>query len=201
MAYLLALDTTNAQGSLALIRDGQLVEQVVVDAPDGFGHILFTEIGALLDRHSLKVRDIDCFAAAAGPGSFTGVRVGLAAIKGLADAARRKCVGVSNLQAVAWFGTGALRAAWVDARRGEIYGAVYDAQLNLVQDERVAPLEQWRSEVPQGSEEIVQTQPLAKAIAAIAWKKFQRGEAQDPAEIDANYVRRSDAEMMWRDRV
>jgi len=200
MANLLALDTTNAQGSLALMRDGKLIEQVVVDAPDGFGHILFAEIGALLDRHSLKVRDIDCFAAAAGPGSFTGVRVGLAAIKGLADAARRKCVAVSNLQAVAWFGTGKLRAAWVDARRGEIYGAVYDAQLNLVQEERVAPRALWWSEVPEGAEEIAQTEPLAQAIAAIAWKKFSRGEAQDPAEIDANYVRRSDAEMMWRDR-
>jgi tRNA threonylcarbamoyladenosine biosynthesis protein TsaB len=125
----------------------------------------------------------------------------LAAIKGLADAARRKCVAVSNLQAVAWFGTGALRATWVDARRGEIYGAVYDAQLKVVQDERVAPLELWRSELPADAEEIAQREPLARAIAAIAWKKFLQGEAQDPAEIDANYVRRSDAEMMWRDRV
>lgn len=170
-------------------------------APDGFGHILFAEIGMLLDRHSLKIRDIDCFAAAAGPGSFTGVRVGLAAIKGLAHAMNRKVVAVSNLQAVAWFGKGALRAVWVDARRGEIYGAVYDAKLNLVQEERVAPMAIWQAEAPEGSEEITQTQPLARAIAAIAWEKFSKGEAKDPAEVDANYVRRSDAEMMWKDSV
>jgi tRNA threonylcarbamoyladenosine biosynthesis protein TsaB len=199
MAYVLALDTTSEQGSLAIARDGQLLGEVAVSAPDGFGHILFGEIGMLLQRHSLLLRDIDCFAAASGPGSFTGVRVGLTAVKGFAHAANRKVVAVPNLQAVAWFGTSKLRAAWVDARRGEIYGAVYDAKLNLVQEERVAPRTLWWSEVPEGAEEITQTQPLARAIAAIAWEKFSKGEAKDPAEIDANYVRRSDAEMMWRD--
>ncbi len=199
MAYVLALDTTSEQGSVAVARDGALIEEVVVNALDGFGHILFAEVGMLLDRHGLTLKEIDCFAAAAGPGSFTGVRVGLAAVKGFADAADRKVVAVSNLQAVAWFGKSELRAAWVDARRGEIYGAVYDAKLNLVQEERVAPRAQWQSELPEGAEEITPEQPLARAIAAIAWEKFSRGEAKDAAEIDANYVRRSDAEMMWKD--
>jgi tRNA threonylcarbamoyladenosine biosynthesis protein TsaB len=199
MVYILALDTTSERGSLAVARDGQLLGEVEVSAPDGFGHILFAEIGMLLQRHSLVLRDIDCFAAASGPGSFTGVRVGLTAVKGLAHAMNRKVVAVSNLQAVAWFGKGALRAVWVDARRNEIYGAVYDAKLNLVQEERVGPLATWQAELPVGAEEITQTQPLARAIAAIAWEKFSKGEAKDPAEIDANYVRRSDAEMMWKD--
>jgi tRNA threonylcarbamoyladenosine biosynthesis protein TsaB len=201
MAYILAVDTTSEQGSLAIVRDGQLVEEVEVGAPDGFGHILFGEIGKMLERHSLALREIDCFAAAAGPGSFTGVRVGLTAVKGLGHALGRAVVAVSNLQAVAWFGTGDLRAAWVDARRNEIYGAVYDAELNLVQDERVASRELWWSEAPEGSVEVRQDRPLARAVAAIAWAKFLKGEAQDPAEIDANYVRRSDAEMMWKDSV
>jgi tRNA threonylcarbamoyladenosine biosynthesis protein TsaB len=199
MALILAIDTTSEQGSIALTRDGELIEEVAVNAPSGFGHILFGEIGMLLDRHKLTLRDIDCFAAAAGPGSFTGVRVGLTAVKGLADATNRKVVAVSNLQAVAWFGTSEFRAAWVDARRGEVYGAVYDSKLNLVQEERVAPRTLWYAELPEGAEEIGQERPLARAIASIAWQKFSKGEAKDPAEIDANYVRRSDAEMMWRD--
>lgn len=197
--YILALDTTGEQGSLALARDGELIEEVAVHAPNGFGHILFAEIEGLLARHDVALNEIDCFAAAGGPGSFTGVRVGLTAVKGFADATDRKVVGVSNLQAVAWFGSSELRAAWVDARREEVYGAVYDAQLRLVQEEIVAPHAQWSAGLPAGAVEMTQTRPLARAIAAIAWERMKRGETQDPAEIDANYVRRSDAELMWRD--
>ncbi len=70
---------------------------------------------------------VDCFAAASGPGSFTGVRVGLACVKGLAEALGKPAVAVSNLRAIASFGTAPWRAVVLDARRGEIYGAVYDA--------------------------------------------------------------------------
>ena len=80
---------------------------------------------------------MDAFASASGPGSFTGVRVGLTAVKGLAEATGRKVIAVSNLQALAWHGSRPLRAAVLDARRGEVYGGVYDAALQLVQEEVV----------------------------------------------------------------
>ena len=199
MPYLLALDTTGESGSLALSDGARLIEEVALRAPDGFGHILFPEIEALLARHSLTVREIACFAAAAGPGSFTGVRVGLTAVKGLADAADRPVIAVSNLQAQAWFGTAALRAPWMDARRGEVYGAVYNADLNIVQEEVVAPYAEWSASLPPGAQLLPQGPLLARAIAAIAWPRFEAGLAQDPASIDANYVRRSDAELKWRE--
>lgn len=199
MPYILAIDTTGDAGSFALADGPLLIEEAAVSVTDGFGHVLFGELEKLLARHNVAWSEIACFAAAAGPGSFTGVRVGLAAAKGLADAADAKVVAVSNLQALAWLGSGALRAPWMDARRGEIYGAVYDAELRLIQEETVTTYDAWVSRLPEGAAPIPPGPPIARAIAAIAWQRMLSGETKDAAEVDANYVRRSDAEMKWRD--
>ncbi len=192
-----------------------VVEEVPLASPDGFAHVLFGEIERLLARHALSLNQIDVFAAASGPGSFTGVRVGLTAAKGLAEATGRKVVAVSNLQALASFGTGALRAVVIDARRGEIYGAVYDAALNPVCDEIVIPYDKWLVTLPSSELEFITSgfpitgveqtrvtqapRALAGAIGRIAVARFAIGLAQDPAAIDANYVRRSDAELLWKE--
>lgn len=204
--YLLAIDTASEFGSIALLLAGaegdRVLEEVAMDSPDGFAHVMFPAIEALLARHKLKIKDIAGFAAAAGPGSFTGVRVGLTAAKGLAEATGRKVIAVSNLQAVAWFGTRALRAPVIDARRGDIFGALYDAGLRLVAPEVVMKLEDFLSALPADAEVITEApKRLAGAIARIAGGQLEAGLGQDPAEIDANYVRRSDAELMWRDKV
>lgn len=199
MALILALDTTGDRGSIALADGEKLIEEVMLEAPEGFGHVLFLEIDRLLARHGVALTDIACFATAAGPGSFTGVRVSITAAKGLADATRRPIIAVSNLRALAWFGSGDLRAPHIDARRGEIYGGLYDAQLHAIREEIVAPYEQWAEGLPPGAIRISAGPPLARAIAHIAWQEFESGLAKDPAEIDANYVRRSDAELFWRE--
>ena len=214
---LLAVDTTSDAGSIALADGERVIEEVAVEGPGGIAHVLFDEIARLLARHGLSLAQIDCFASAAGPGSFTGVRVGLTAVKGLAEANRRKAVAISNLEALAFFGSRPLRASVLDARRGEIYGAVYDAGLGIVQAESVMPVENWiagLSRLAQGDIEIVTNgfalpahpypevrapRALAGAIAKIAAGRFSRSLALDPAQIDANYVRRSDAELLWRD--
>jgi tRNA threonylcarbamoyladenosine biosynthesis protein TsaB len=202
-ALLLAIDTTSEFGSLALAENDRVLEEIALHSPDGFAHVMFAEIERLLARHNLKIADIEGFAAAAGPGSFTGVRVGLTAAKGLAEATGRKVVAVSNLQALASFGTRPLRAPVIDARRGEIFGAVYDADLRPVSGEVVMKYADWLRTLPEDVELITQQPPreLAGAIARIAADRFKAGLGQDPAEIDANYVRRSDAELMWRDKV
>jgi len=196
----LAFDTTGETGSLALAIDDRILEQIELHSADGFAHVIFVEIERLLARHQLTVRDIDCFASASGPGSFTGVRVGLTAAKGLAEATGKKVIAISNLQALAWHGTRPLRAPVIDARRGEIYGAVYNAELECVQEEIVTTYENWRASLQTGDIEIITTRPaLAGAIALIAARQFAAGLGKDPAEIDANYVRRSDAELLWKD--
>lgn len=200
--FLLAIDTTSEFASIALAEGDRVLEEVDMDSPDGFAHVMFPAIAALLARHKLEIRDMEGFAAAAGPGSFTGVRVGLTAAKGLAEATGRKVIAVSNLQAVASFGTRALRAPVIDARRGDIFGALYDAGLRLVAPEVVMKLEDFLSTLPADAEVITDApKRLAGAIARIAGGRLEAGLGQDPAEIDANYVRRSDAELMWRDKV
>ena len=139
----LAIDTTSDCGSLALLDESHLLEEVVVDSVDGFSTILFGEIEALIAGHGLSLSQIDAFAAASGPGSFTGVRVGLTAAKGLAEALGKQAFGISNLQALATFGTGELRATVIDARRGEIFGAIYDSRLRSVWLERVEKFTEW----------------------------------------------------------
>jgi tRNA threonylcarbamoyladenosine biosynthesis protein TsaB len=213
--YVLAIDTTGDVGSMALVGERGLIEEVVLDSPDGFAHVLFDEIERLLHRQGLNVSRIDAFASASGPGSFTGVRVGLTAAKGLAEATGRKVMAVSNLQALAWHGSRPLRAVLLDARRGEVYGGVYDNHLQLVQEEIVTPLPVWLASLPQGELEIITQgfplggirapivqapKALAGAIGGIAFERLLAGKVLDPAEIDANYVRRSDAELLWKDR-
>jgi tRNA threonylcarbamoyladenosine biosynthesis protein TsaB len=210
--FILAIDTTGEAASIALVKEAGVIEEVVLDSPDGFAHVLFDEIERLLARHSLRVNEIAAFASASGPGSFTGVRVGLTAVKGLAEATGRRVAAVSNLQALAQSGTRPLRAVVLDARRGEVYGGVYDRALRAVQPEIVAKLHVWLDALPDGDLEFITrgidlggvSQPviaaptaLAGSIGRIAFARWQTGDLQDPADIDANYVRRSDAELLW----
>ena len=223
MNRILALDTTTEYGSLALAERGQVLAEVPLHSAEGFSRVLFGELQGLLARSGWKLEDVDCFAAAAGPGSFTGVRVGLAAVKGLAAALGKKVVAVSNLMALASFGEAPLRAALLDARRSQIYGAVYGPGLEIVSAEVVMQLPAWLATLPEGELEFVAQdvapyraalagtrfehapvreapRALAGAIAKIAGARLAAGLAQAPAEIDANYVRRSDAELFWSER-
>ncbi len=209
---ILALDTTGAHGSIALARSDGLVDQMELHAPDGYSHVLFGYVEELLRRNRVRLADVDCFAAASGPGSFTGVRVGLACVKGLAEAMSKPAVGISNLLAIASFGTAELRAAVMDARRGDVYAAVYDASGELVKPETVTKFSVWVENLPVGDVEILspdlefagvaitRTPPaIAAAVARLAIESLARGNAGDAANLDANYVRRSDAELFWRD--
>jgi len=211
---ILSIDTTSEWGSIALTERDRSVEEIEIHSPDGFGHVLFPELQRLLEHHGVSVDAIECFAAASGPGSFTGLRVGLSAAKGLAEATGKKIVAVSNLRALASFGSARLRAVALDARRGEIYGGIYDEQLNPAAPESVMKLDLWLRTLPaQGFELILADNlsvessapivrppcALAAAIGRIAWCEFAAGRALDPAAIDANYVRRSDAELFWKD--
>jgi tRNA threonylcarbamoyladenosine biosynthesis protein TsaB len=218
----LAIDTTHEFGSLALVRGTETVEEVLLHAPTGFAHVLYPQLSRLLDRHGIALGSIDCFAAAAGPGSFTGVRVGLACVKGLAEALGKPAFAVSNLQALASFAFGGLRAAVIDARRGDIYGGLYDWRLRPAAPEMVAKFPVWLETLP--AEDVVfvssdftpfhsalagtrfekflvvTAEPaLAGAIGSLAMAHFRAGERPDPASLDANYVRRSDAELFWKE--
>lgn len=208
---ILALDTTSEHGSLAVARGSEILAVEEVHSTEGFGHVIFPRLAALLDRLGVKLADIDCYAAASGPGSFTGVRIGLTAIKGLGEAHGKRVVPVSNLMALAHAGRGDLRAPLIDARRGEVYGAVYDAELRPVVAEVVAPFPRLVELMgdrdvtfvstgfqPAPGLNLVTVRPaLAASVALLAARAFAEGQALLPEQADANYVRRSDAELKW----
>jgi tRNA threonylcarbamoyladenosine biosynthesis protein TsaB len=122
----MALDTTSRGGSVALVDDGRLVDERPGDATRTHGERLPGELAAL----GVEWSSVDVFAVAAGPGSFTGLRIGIATIQGLALVNRRPAVGVSALEALAQLASrdlseGDTIAAWIDAQRGEVFSALY----------------------------------------------------------------------------
>jgi tRNA threonylcarbamoyladenosine biosynthesis protein TsaB len=130
---ILALDTTTRAGSLALVRDDTVVESFVGDAARTHATRLPGDLLDCLGRHGCTLADVDLYGVAAGPGSFTGLRIGIATIQGLAFAQDRPVVAVSALDALAEAaGRGALTEteattvlAWMDAQRAEVFGGLY----------------------------------------------------------------------------
>jgi len=212
---ILALDTTSEFGSLAIRSGAQTASELTLHSPEGFAHLIFPAIERLLEQAAIRLEQIDCFAAASGPGSFTGVRVGLSAVKGLAEATSKPAVGVSNLQTISSFGNLPLRAIVLDARRGEVYAAVYDTNLQPVIPEAVLKLPAWLASLDAPAYQFISPlghgilegtrfaempfidppKSLATAVAYCA----EQSPWVDPASLDANYVRRSDAELFWKD--
>lgn len=219
---ILAIDTTSEWGSLAIRSGGALAAETHVHSVEGFAHVLFPNISALLTQAGLQLDDIDCFAAASGPGAFTGVRVGLAAAKGLAEAQGKSAVGISNLRAAATVGTAPRRGVVLDARRGEVFAAIYGAEGETITPEVVTQLVPWLDSIRDLADEFVlppeerfrelatgqsfagkrtieSPRHLAPAIAQCAELSLKDGRKSDPAALDANYVRRSDAELFWQE--
>jgi tRNA threonylcarbamoyladenosine biosynthesis protein TsaB len=124
---ILALDTTTKGGSAAVVHDGVVRVEQSGDPDITYGQRLPGELATVLERANVRIEDVDLFAVAAGPGSFTGLRVGIATIQGLAMVRTRRVVAVSALDALARAGTNADRriATWMDAGRGEVFGALY----------------------------------------------------------------------------
>ncbi len=209
----LAIDTTSQFGSIAIRRNHYTIAEVHLQSTDGFGPFVIQAIQDALAQAGTRLDEVDCFAAANGPGSFTGVRVAVAAAKGLAEALHKPVAGISNLRALSLCGHATLRAVVLDARRGQVYGAVYDAAAKLVIAEVVSPWEDWLKSLPPDLEFIgfeggpcqiagipftLAPQYLAAAVGQCA--EFDgRAAWTDPISLDANYVRRSDAEMFWKD--
>jgi len=153
---ILALDTTSRPGSTALWRDGAVVGWQAGDPALTHAERLPSDLVDLLLAHGLDLGHVNVFAVAAGPGSFTGLRVGIATVQGLAFAHDRLVVAVSTLDALALLGreasTTPLVAAWVDARRHEVFSALYcpgaEGETEVLDEPAVAAplavLERWQ---------------------------------------------------------
>jgi tRNA threonylcarbamoyladenosine biosynthesis protein TsaB len=225
---LLAADTSGKNGSVALARatpgqsDVEIVE-IVPLAGGAFSAQLVPQIAALLEKHGLSKTDVGAFAVVSGPGSFTGLRVGLAAIKALAEALQKSIAAISLLEAVAWSSTvhgaahGQILAA-LDAGRGDVYLGDYELRPPMhMHSERLLSREEFLAEVRDaeatykavvtpsavlaeavraaGNQVELIEYPNAGVIAHLGWERLQRGQTVRPEELEANYIRHSDAEI------
>jgi tRNA threonylcarbamoyladenosine biosynthesis protein TsaB len=126
----LALDTTTRAGSVALVDGDRVVDERRGDSERTYAERLPGELIALATAHQVGLSEVDVFAVAAGPGSFTGLRIGIATVQGLAFVNRRPVAGISALDALAHMASldadaGSVIAAWMDAHRREVFAALY----------------------------------------------------------------------------
>jgi tRNA threonylcarbamoyladenosine biosynthesis protein TsaB len=236
---ILALDTSSPAGSVAVLRDGKVIGIVSTWVDEIYSSRMFRHLDFILRELALTLDQFDMFAVAAGPGSFTGLRVGLAAVKGWAEVYGKPVAAVSALEAVAVqaHSAGPFLAPVLDARRSQVYYGFYavtsDARhrtLKLDGEECVASpaefIEALRSRgisqptvvapVPElVTSMLVAADPgghahqqikveavsatLAPAIGQLGCLQAQRGELVDALTLNANYVRRSDAELHWKE--
>lgn len=131
---ILAVDTTSAHGSVALLSETGLRAVMGLSSRPKYAQRLLPAINCLLESLELELGDLSGFAVAVGPGSFTGLRVGIASVEGLAFATNKPCVGVSALDATAarFRHFRGMVVAFIDAYRGEVYGARYRADTESV---------------------------------------------------------------------
>ena len=130
---ILAFESSARAASVALLRDGSLLSQYSQCSALTHSRTLLPMAEDMLRNAELTIGDVDLFAVAHGPGSFTGVRIGVSTVKGLAWAADKPCVGVSTLEAMAWHGlaAGGVICPVMDARRSQVYNALFE-----IRDER-----------------------------------------------------------------
>jgi tRNA threonylcarbamoyladenosine biosynthesis protein TsaB len=227
---ILSADTSSKNGSIALTRfESESARTLAIVPLEGgtFSAQLVPQISSLLAKHNLTKSDLDGFAVASGPGSFTGLRVGLAAIKALAEILRKPIASVSLLEAIASEAaagnaptlTQTRCLAVMNARRNEVFAGEYDiggeipsliSESLLTLEEFVQYAESWRSPeilTPDanvleyirarvhGAKLVEVARPDASTIARLGGKKILAGLTVSPAELDATYIRRSDAEV------
>lgn len=123
--FILALDTTTSAGSVALVEGVRVLEVAPIDPSQPVATRVPGDLALLLERHHVSLRQIDLFAVATGPGSFTGLRIGIATMQGLAFAQQKPLIGVSAFEAMASLVDAPRVGVWIDAWRGEVYAAMF----------------------------------------------------------------------------
>src|ERR1700724_2077752 len=189
---ILAIDTSTRAGSIALLRDRQVLAEISAREETPYSTRLFRDLDLLQFRAQFRMAQIDVFAVAAGPGSFTGLRVGLTAVKGWAEVHRKPIATISGLEAIA--AQGNINEEFVnpflDARRGHVFGSTYRRSLGQA---NVLQLVGEEAILPGARIEQVSTS-LAPAIGHLGFDRANRGDLVDALGLDANYIRRSGAE-------
>jgi tRNA threonylcarbamoyladenosine biosynthesis protein TsaB len=230
---ILALDTCDSRGSVAVLRDEEVLKAIAHEGTTEYSIWLLPAVEDALKSARVEMRDVELFAVASGPGSFTGVRMGLTTVKAWSEVFGKGIASVSRLEAMASeapLGSEYI-AAFFDAHRDQVYAGLFhrrETKLELVEQEMVAaPADliswvwqrvqkervswvsmdpekmtsqaAWQQRVEIGESISVCTTLLTPAIGRIGRARALEGRLTDVLKLDAEYVRRPDAEVFWKD--
>ncbi|MDO4565658.1 MAG: tRNA (adenosine(37)-N6)-threonylcarbamoyltransferase complex dimerization subunit type 1 TsaB [Clostridia bacterium] len=196
---LLALETTDRIASVALLMDGKVFNETI-DSGHRHAETLLLAVERLLAGHGLEPRDMDAFAVDIGPGSFTGVRIGVTTANAFGFANDKPVIAVNSLEALAlpFVRDGGLCAAVIDARNGNGYAALYRGE-NCLIEPCACVLDEFLKELPEGciltgtaAED--GAMPRAESVAIIARRREGR------SAVSPLYLRQAQAERLWRER-
>ena len=225
----LGIETATPWGSLALCDDDEIILEVSLKVSKGGGEYLLAMLDLLIQKCGRKLSDLNLIAVGTGPGSYTGIRVGLATVQGLAEALQVPVVGVSTLRVIAenarygceWVGS------MIDARRGDVYAALYqstvDGLLEVLPPEAISALkfrEKFATlskvllcgdgsraypEIWSGIQNIQigpkeWDRPLASRVGLYGSNQWELGLTQRPEELHPTYLRRVEAEVRLEER-
>lgn len=233
----IVLDTADARGSIALFENSAPICMEAHSIDEDYSSWLLPAVHRALNTSALSLAQLDGYAVCAGPGSFTGLRVGLTTVKAWSEIYGKPIAALSRLAALAANPTEgpeiseAFVAACIDARRGQLFAGLYGnsshGTMPIGEESVISPSEfilavrkqtdgrkvRWRTPNPELLQSLPEWQaaaaaghvletvqpPFADRLGLLAHRKFQAGDVTDAFSLDANYVRRSDAELFWKD--
>lgn len=230
---MLLVDTADSRGFVALCGDAVVEGLAPHPADQDYSSWLLPAVHALLAGANVSLADLDAYAVTSGPGSFTGLRIGLTTVKAWAEIFTKPIVAVSRLDALAAHRphgstSNSYVAAYLDAQRDQVFAALFNSDgTNPVQPETVISLSafvenvsescgnksicwrtpdpelltaapEWPSRLAAGDTLEPVAPPFSQPLCSLAYRKLIRGHVSDALTLDANYVRRADAEIYWK---
>lgn len=218
----LSVDTSTMMTSIAILEDDRIIGDCSINQEQTHSEMLMTLVENLLKGLKLELKDIDLFTVAKGPGSFTGLRIGMTSIKAIVQALDKKIIGVSTLEAMAFsILNGENILALIDARGKRYFAGLFkwnDNRLetlfeDLIQEEQLLDIISELDEVTivgeaikKIPEEIINSKKvklapaslnngIAKNLCVLAKEKFENGEEDSCFDLSPNYLRKSQAEI------
>jgi tRNA threonylcarbamoyladenosine biosynthesis protein TsaB len=229
----IVVDTADGRGSIAILDEREVLAIEEHPSEEDYSIWLLPAVHRVLARSSLSLAELDGYAVCAGPGSFTGLRVGLTTVKAWAEIYGKPIASLSRLEAFAGSSPeleSAFVASYIDARRDQVFAGLYarsGSGFEPLGEESVISLSNFAAAVREKSGgkpvrwvtpdpallesgvswpallaagHVLQSAPppFAPILGVLACRKFRQGRTTDALSLDANYVRRSDAEMLWK---
>lgn len=224
---ILGIDTATPYLALGIVEENKVLSEIRFNAKQAHAQLLVPNIDKILKDAELELEDLDGIALSIGPGSFTGLRIGLATAKGLCFASGKPLITVSTLDALVYFSLSAPHqmVPILDAKKNEVYAAVYDTRkgmLKRVSDYWVLALEKLVAKIPEeviflgpglevfgerlkelykGKPHFVEGEknlPSGTAVAFLGMEKLKCSEFEDLEKMEPFYVRKSEAELKFK---